>query len=159
MGAGKSVVAWELSSRTGRRVISTDRFIEERQKRPITDIFNQSGEEHFRTLEEEAVNEISKQSDVIIDCGGGIVLNPQNIAHLRTNGIIFYLKATADVIYHRIKNEAHRPLLNMDNPKDKIRELLEKRETFYSQADYTIDANDPSIEPVCREILKIMKKP
>lgn len=157
MGAGKSMVARELSSRTKRKMISTDQLIEQKEKRSIKDIFSQSGEAYFRQLEKDAVREVSGMEGVIIDCGGGVVLAAENLASLKKKGVVFYLKATPEVILSRVKNAAHRPLLKGLNPEATIRELLEKREPLYTQADHTIDCNAPSIDPVCRKILEIIE--
>ncbi len=158
MGAGKSMVAAELSRRLKRALVSTDALVEKKAGKTIAEIFRDAGEPSFRKLEQAVVAEVSQQNDLIVDCGGGVVLNPENLSALKKSGSVFYLQASPEVIYQRTKNEKHRPLLNTPDPLATIRELLVQREEFYRQADFTIDANDPSVEPVCREIIRIMKE-
>ncbi len=158
MGAGKSLVAKALAKRLKRKVVSTDVLIEKRERKTIAKIFAEQGEPYFRGVEKKVISEIAPENNRIIDCGGGVVLDQENILNLKKNGILFYLKADPEVIWERIKSQQTRPLLKTDNPKVKIEELLEKREPFYRQADYIIDANDQSIEPVCREIISLIAK-
>jgi len=156
MGAGKSVIAKKLESILKRRLVSTDGLIVDREKRPITDIFKDSGEDYFRKVESEVVGEISAQEGLIVDCGGGIVLNEDNVVNLKRTGIVFYLSATPEVIYKRVKDQKHRPLLNVDDPLKAIKELLEKRELLYLKADHTINTSDKTIEQVAEEIIKLL---
>lgn len=158
MGAGKSLVARELAKRLQRPLVSTDAVIEKKTGQKITEIFQRSGEKTFRDLEKQAVAQIVRQEGQVIDCGGGVVLSPENLSSLKKSGVVFYLRARAAVIYERIKNEKHRPLLNNPDPLATITELLAQREAVYQEADHVIDANDPSIEPVCLEIITIMGK-
>lgn len=159
MGAGKSTVARELAKRLGRELVVIDRLIEEKVGKKIVQIFEESSEARFRELERQAVIELAPRSGLIIDCGGGIVLNADNITDLKKNGTVFYLTANADVLYGRIKHHKHRPLMNVPKPLEAIKALIAEREELYRQAaDHAIDASGVSIEPVCREILEIMKK-
>src|SRR4051812_18637602 len=89
MGAGKSSVGKYLSVQLKREVVSTDALIEQRQRKTIVDIFRDEGEKAFRKLEKEVVAEIVKRQGIIIDCGGGVVIDPANIENLKKNGIIF----------------------------------------------------------------------
>jgi len=100
------------------------------------------------------IKEISLRQGIIIDCGGGVVLRKENLQHLKHHGIVFYLQASPEVIYQRIKNEKHRPLLQVPDPLGCIKELYNQRLPLYSQADFTIDASDASIESPVVEILK-----
>jgi len=156
MGAGKSVAAQELKKRLNRKVVSTDAAIEAQEGRPITDIFRDSGEEYFRRLERDCVVKLSEQSNLIMDCGGGIFLDPQNILQLKKSGIVFYLSASPETIEARTKGTKHRPLLNTADSKSVIVELLAKRKPYYEQADYVIDTDHKTNEQVCDEIEDII---
>ena len=158
MGAGKSMVSRRLSLQLKKEVVSTDELIVEREGRPITEIFAQSGEPYFRALEKKVVSEVAARKGVIIDCGGGVVLDPENLAFLKQTGVVFYLSATHEKIYQRIKDQTHRPLLNVPQPLARLEELLIKRQAFYEQADYIIDTNDNDWERVCEDIEMIVKK-
>jgi shikimate kinase len=154
MGSGKSVVARSLADRTGAELVAIDALIEARTGKSIGAIFKEHGEGHFRDLETEVIREVSLRRGLIIDCGGGTVLRKENLQNLKANGIVFYLEASPEVIYERIKNEKHRPLLKVPDPLGCIKEMYQQRLPLYKQADYTIDANDASIEGPVGEILQ-----
>jgi len=152
------MIARELGKRLKRQVIAIDDLIEARENLSIHDIFKAKGEVYFRDIEHKAVKEASCRENVVIDCGGGVVLRKENLQALKSNGIVFYLEATPEVIYQRIKGETHRPLLKTSDPLGCIKELFHQRLPLYNQADHTIDANDASIEGPVAEILKRIEK-
>ena len=154
MGSGKSMIARELGDRLKAPVVATDDLAQAQEGKSVHEIFKSKGEAYFRNLEAEIIKEVSLRRGVIIDCGGGVVLHKENLKLLKTNGIVFYLQATPEVIYQRIKNEGHRPLLKVPDPLGRIKELYQQRLPLYNQADHTIDANDASIEGPVVEILK-----
>ncbi len=155
MGSGKSTIAKLLAKQTGRKLVSIDDLIVQRESMDITDIFSIKGEKFFRDVEENVVCEVSQGQDLIIDCGGGVVLREQNVNNLHFKSIIIYLKTSPDVIYSRIKNQSHRPLVNVKDPKAKIGELLSARESFYEKADVIIDTAQKTPEMVAEEIIKM----
>ena len=153
MGSGKSMIARELGDRLKAPVVATDDLAQAQEGKSVHEIFKSKGEAYFRNLEAEIIKEVSLRRGVIIDCGGGVVLHKENLKLLKTNGIVFYLQATPEVIYQRIKNEGHRPLLKVPDPLGRIKELYQQRLPLYNQADHIIDANDASIEGPVVEIL------
>ncbi len=155
MGSGKSLTSNKLARSLKRTIVSTDKLIEEREGRTITDIFQNSGEPYFRNLEKEIVGEVSRRDGVIIDCGGGVVLDPENVKNLKAGGTVFYLSASPERIYNNIKDQKHRPLLDVEDPQAKIAELLAARQSYYEQADIIIDANK-SIDEIAQDILKVV---
>lgn len=154
MGSGKSKIAREIGKRLKKEVVATDDLIEAREGMSIHEIFMAQGEAYFRDVEEGIVKEVSQRQGIIIDCGGGVVLRKENLKLLKASGIVFYLQATPEVIYQRIKHETHRPLLKTPDPIGCIKELYQQRLPLYNQADFTIDANDALIEGPVVEILK-----
>ena len=156
MGSGKSLTSNKLAESLKRRVVSTDKLIEEREGRTIADIFRDSGEVYFRKVERGIVAEVSDQNGVIVDCGGGVVLDPENIKNLKKNGLVFYLSAPPQRIYDNIKGQKHRPLLDVEDPRAKIADLLKSRQPYYEQADVIVDA-DKSIHQIAEDILKVLK--
>jgi len=155
MGSGKSVTSNMLADILKRKVVSTDTLIEEREGRPIKEIFRDSGEAYFRRVEKEIVKEVSDQSDLIIDCGGGVVLDPENMANMKESGIVIYLSASPEYIYNNIKDRKHKPLLNVEEPQLRIVELLNARKPYYEKADVTINANRP-IDQIAKDIVKVL---
>lgn len=154
MGTGKTAVAKELSKRLNMPVVNLDEMIEQDQKKSINAIFKQHGEPYFREIEKRIAKMVSQKDGVIIDAGGGVVLDGENIKNLKQNGILFCLNAKPGVILERTKKYSHRPLLNVDNPKTQVEELLLKRAPFYAKADFSIDTSDKSINQVADIVIK-----
>jgi shikimate kinase len=157
MGAGKSVVGRRLAERLDMNVVDTDDVIEEDEGMKISEIFARYGEARFRELESEAVHKVSALKDQVIVTGGGVVLNAANIENLRENGTIVYLHVAPETAYNRVKNETHRPLLQVEDPLKNIKELLEQRAPFYANNDIEVDTSKLSVNEVVSEILNKIK--
>lgn len=157
MATGKTSLGLFLSKKLGKKLFNTDDLIEKKSKKTISYIFKQDGEIHFRELEIQAVKKASRMNGVIIDCGGGVVLNKINIDRLRENGVIFLLTAKPEKILEREnRQKGARPLLLKKDKIRAIKELLSFRKPFYQMAyDYTIDTTNLSIEEVGKKIIKI----
>ena len=155
MGTGKTTIATALSHRLKMRYVSTDDLIEKSQKRTINEIFTKSGEDYFRDVESSVIKEVSEMENVVIDAGGGAVIREENITNFKSRGVLICLTADEEVIMERTKKYKHRPLLNVEDPKRKIRDLLAKRAPFYAKADYTIDTGKLTIKQVVDRIVEI----
>lgn len=158
MGAGKTSVGKRLCELTGMEMVDTDDMIEGDAGMPISEIFEKFGEPHFRELEKKAVARVSALENHIIVTGGGVVLKEENVKNLRKNGKIVYLYASPEVLYERIKDETHRPLLQVDDPLGKIRELLEFRAPFYANNDFMIDTSNMGVDEVAREVARVVHR-
>ncbi|MBU0549367.1 MAG: shikimate kinase [Candidatus Omnitrophica bacterium] len=154
MGTGKTVVAKEVARQSGRQFIDLDSLIEKEEKKKISQIFAQEGEAHFRMLEKEALHKAAALNKAVIACGGGIVLDKENIRIIKESGLMVCLTAKAGVIISRTSGKSHRPLLNVDNPAQKINDLLAERAPFYAQADFHIDTSDLTIKEVVEKVLE-----
>ncbi len=157
MGAGKSLVAQRLSRMLGVAFASTDQLIEQKEQRTVAEVFRDSGEEYFRKLEKEIVVKLAQKKNIIIDCGGGVVIQNENLINLKKTGILFYFYTSPEVIYRRTKFHSTRPLLNVSDPLAKIKELLAKRKSYYEQADYVIDTDLQTVEQTADAVLKQLK--
>ncbi|MBF0522634.1 MAG: shikimate kinase [Candidatus Omnitrophica bacterium] len=158
MGSGKSLISRHLAKLLNKKRVSLDDLIEQKEGRKITEIFKESGEPYFRQVESAVIQEISEKENVVIDCGGGAVINPKNVENLKAKGVLVYLSASPEVILKRVKKDTHRPLLNVENPQEKIKELLEKRKSFYKQADFEVNTDEITPEEICREIILFLEK-
>ena len=160
MGTGKTAVGRALAKRLGKKFIELDLLIEQRARKSIPDIFQKDGEIAFRELEIEAAKKVARDTDAVIACGGGIVLNKINIDRLRESSRIIYLTASPGAILKRTsrrKNE--RPLLDVPDPAKRIRELLEFRKPFYERAaDITINTSQLDINAVAEQIIEKLKE-
>lgn len=155
MGCGKSTVGIRLSYRMRRVVVDTDKLIEKKAGMTISAIFEKEGEERFRQMETECLQELIGEGDNrIISTGGGLPVRKENHALLKKLGCVVYLKISPECVWERLKNDTTRPLLQCENPLQKIRELLEKRQALYeAAADLVIDVDGKDMEQVIAEIL------
>lgn len=157
MGSGKTMVSKELSIIYRKPVFSTDDLIEQKEGRSIKAIFEEKGEVYFRTVEAQVVADLSKKQGSIIDCGGGVVLNPKNMEYLRANGIVIYLRSSPESVLKQIKNnDKKRPLLNVDNPLQAIEEMMKARAAKYEQADHTVDVADLTLADITAKVRDII---
>lgn len=153
MGAGKTTVARQLSLSVNRPVMDTDEEIIKRIGMSIRDYFAQEGEEAFREMEHEVLKEISRGSDAIISCGGGVALRADNLTCMQTYGKTFWLTATPETILRRVKRDESRPLLNGKKSVRDIEKLMGERVRFYEKAaDYQIVTDGKSPKEIAREI-------
>ena len=158
MATGKSIVGKELAGKLKRQFADLDELIELKEKRLIAEIFAKNGEPYFRKLEKEMLEQASGEDNFIYACGGGIVIDKDNIKIMRQTGTIICLTAKPEVILKRLGSTSHRPLLDVPDPKKQIGLLLKLRAPFYSQADKTIDTSRLSLAQVINRILKIITK-
>lgn len=155
MGTGKTTIAIELSHRLGMKYVSTDDLIEKRERCTINEIFTKSGEDYFRDIESAVIRDTICMDNLVIDTGGGAVIRDENVAYMKSSGVIICLTADEDVIMERTKKYKHRPILNVEDPKRKIRDLLVRRSPYYAKADYTIDTGKLTVRQVIDKIAEI----
>jgi shikimate kinase len=160
MGTGKTAAGKVLSEKTGKKFLELDWIIEEQAEMTIPAIFKKNGEIGFRELEIAATKSVAGDTDAVIACGGGIVLNKINTDRLRVNGVTVYLTAEPEVILKRVSAEkGQRPLLEVQDQLKTIKEMLEFRSPFYERAaDITIDTSKLTVNEVASEITRKLKK-
>jgi len=155
MGVGKTTIGRQLADVLMRDFKDSDREIEDRTGATIPLIFELEGEAGFRKRECEMINELTHLQNIILATGGGVVLNQENRNWLRERGTVVYLQASADQLLKRTSRSKNRPLLQTDNPRAKIEQLLNERSSLYeSVADLTIETGRRSVKSVLKEILK-----
>ena len=154
MGSGKTTVGKKLAKQLGYNFVDTDEYIVEKEGRSISDIFRDSGEEYFRNLETSIIDELNeKYSNCIISTGGGMPLRKENREKLLNMGKVYFLNASADTIYIRVKNSTDRPLLAGDKLYDKIKKMLwDRMDKYCFCSDYVIDAN-MDVESIIKSIV------
>lgn len=157
MGTGKTAVGRELSEMLNMKLVDVDAEIEDSQKMTINDIFSIYGEKHFRDLETGMIKRFSGEKNIIISTGGGAVLREENMDALRENSIIFCLNASPEFILERTSRNSDRPLLKVEKPIEKIKELLNYRKPFYEKAGINIDTDGKTPLQIAEEILGILK--
>lgn len=160
MGAGKTAVGKALAKKLNREFVELDSLIEHKAGKSIPDIFQQDGEIAFRELEIEVTKEVSKAKNLVIACGGGLVLNKINIDRLRREARIVYLTASSGVILKRVSGDGgERPLLKAPDKASTIQELLRFRQPFYERAaDIKIDTSKLDIDSVAEQIIEKLRE-
>ncbi len=151
MGSGKSTVGLRLAKSLGMPFYDSDDEIEKRNGVNISTIFDIEGEEGFRSREQEMIEELTSKDGIILSTGGGTVIDKQNRQYLKQRGFVVYLKASVEYILKRTKKDKKRPLLQSENPRKVIKEILEQRTPLYEEiADLIIDTDNC----VSKEIVK-----
>ena len=158
MGAGKTTVSHGLRELYGLAEIDTDQEIVRQEGRPITEIFATDGEAYFRQLEHDTVLRFQDVHAAVISCGGGLVMNPENVVNLRKSCVIVFLTATPETTLLRVKDSADRPILNGHMDVEYIRMLQEKRRPAYeAAADIRVATDGKDVETICCEIMQKVK--
>lgn len=158
MATGKTHIGKELARKKKWRFVDLDDLIELREKRKISDIFAREGQPYFRRLEKRILKEVAKEKKFVVACGGGAVIDPENIKIMKETGTIICLSAPLEVILKRSFGSSARPLLNVANPKKQIELLLKLRAPYYGRADKTIDTSKLSVKEVVERIIKLTAK-
>lgn len=159
MGCGKSTVGLRLSYRLRRTLLDTDREIEKEECRTISEIFAEDGEAYFRERETAVLRKLmGSANNQIISVGGGLPMREENRALLHELGQVFYLRAEGGTIYERVKDDSTRPLLQVDNPLQKIEMLIKERDPYYMvAADEVIIVDGKSFSQILDEIEERVK--
>jgi shikimate kinase len=155
MGAGKTTISEELSTKLNIPVIDTDHYIQQKTGKSISDIFQESGELSFRQLEKECLKELPT-NDVIIATGGGMFIQEVNRTWMNDKGVSIYLKCRWEDLSQRIAGDTSRPLVQKNELKQ-LKALFEQRRSMYEQATYCIDTTNKSISDICLEIIGVIK--
>ena len=156
-GSGKSSVAKSLAKKTGKRYVDTDKVIEEREGKPITEIFLEDGEEHFRTVESEVVLQTLEGEDEIVALGGGSILSEVVREELKKFSLIIYLEVSISNAAPRVGFNRERPLL-LGNPRAQWLALMEIRRPIYeSLATFKVSTDNKKPDQVTSDILELVK--
>jgi shikimate kinase len=153
MGTGKSSVGRLVADQLRFTFLDTDDVLVSRAGKPITEIFAHEGEAVFRQRECALVQELALRTRTVIATGGGLPVNPANLASLKTHALVMCLWASPEKIWERVRGQNHRPLLNDPNALAKLRALLEAREPFYRQADVLVNTEMRSLREVAHQVI------
>lgn len=158
MGCGKTTFGKWISQNANMAFYDTDDYIESKQNREIKEIFATDGENYFRDLETETIQEMSENlQDSVISVGGGLPIRKENRELLEKLGSTVYLRATEETLLKRLANDTKRPLLADGNISSKIHELMMQREAIYKEAaEIIVDTDDRTFEQIYNEIEDII---
>jgi shikimate kinase len=160
MGCGKTTVGRMLAQALNYDFIDTDHLIEERCGMAVQEIFATKGEKTFRHMESDIARELGEREGLIVSTGGGMMLNPENVAALSANGRVFCLVATPEEIFTRISSDknAKRPLLDTADPLERIIELIQQRKKSYKQFNQ-ITTSGKSPQEITQQLITIFQSP
>lgn len=154
MGVGKSTVGRVLSEKLHYDFVDSDHEIEGKTGATIPMIFDIEGESGFRQREANVIDELTQRPETILATGGGAVLNADNRKHLRSRGFVVYLRSSVEALVQRTKHDRNRPLLQTDNPKQVLTDLMKQRDPLYREvADLVIETEQMPIHRVVKQIV------
>jgi shikimate kinase len=154
-GSGKSSVGKLLAQRLGRTLISTDEEVVRLAKLSIQEIVGRYGWDHFRELESQVCRALADKDHLVIDTGGGAILRPENVRHLKSNGRLVWLTAEVRTIVSRIQSGSDRPsLTGTKSFTEEVSDVLKAREMQYAAAaHHVISTEGRTVEQVAEAVL------
>ena len=158
MGAGKTTIGKILAKHLGRNFYDTDVEIEKRTGVKIPVIFELEGEAGFRKRETAVIEELVGLNDIVMATGGGAVVAAENRELLKSNGTVIYLRANVNELWHRTRNDKHRPLLQNVDIRAKLEQLYAERNPLYTEiATHIIDTGNQPVNTIIAKIESVLK--
>ena len=155
MGTGKSTVGRQVARQLGFQFLDSDREIERVQGRPVAEIFAEDGEAKFRALEREFIEHGHPEKGCIVACGGGLIVPPGMLELLRSRGVVICLHAPIGTILQRTLRTNHRPLLRVENPEQRVRELYAQREAVYRRTGTMVLTDSRPQREIAAHVLRV----
>lgn len=162
MGVGKTVVGRRLADRLGLEFRDSDRIVEEKAGRSVSEIFETDGEEKFRQVERNTILEILSGGQCVLATGGGAVMNTETRNAIKSKAVSVWLKLEVGNILRRLEKAEDRPLLKKGDPQKILTELMERRAPLYAEADIHVESRDgkaaETAESVINALYRHLKK-
>ena len=158
MGAGKTSIGRKLAEHLNMEFVDADEEIVKAAGCSIPDIFEIYGEPAFRDVEERVIKRLLTEGRRILATGGGAYMNPQIRDAIAQHGYCIWLKASLDILVKRTTKRTGRPLLKTGEPREILRDLMDKRYPVYAQADLTVETGAESVDETLRAILYTLKQ-
>ena len=142
MGCGKTATGRRLAQKIGWQWFDTDKYIEHRYRKNLSELFEEIGEEKYREIEHKILLELADFENVVISCGGGLPCFNNNLEIMKNAGTTIYLEETPENLFERLKKAKVERILLKNKTETELKnfifETLPKRENFYKQADFII---------------------
>jgi len=158
MGTGKTTVGRITAQRLGFALLDSDHEIERQRGKPVASIFAEEGEAVFRSLEREFIERGHPSSRTVVACGGGLVTQPGLLELLQKKGVVICLQASIETILERTAGNSHRPLLNVENPGARLRELYAQREPIYRRAGTLILTDARPLDDIVNHVMRTYRR-
>jgi shikimate kinase len=153
-GSGKSTVGRQLARRLNLAFSDSDQVIEQRLGCSIGEYFQREGEGPFRDIEESVIRELAQAGSGVLATGGGAVLRAANREQLRESGHVVYLRTTPEEVFRRLRHDRNRPLLQVDDPLERLYKLFEERDPLYREtAHFVVETGRPSVSTLVNLVL------
>jgi len=145
-GSGKSTVGRQLARRLQLPFSDSDHVIEQQLGCSIREYFEREGEERFRDVEESVINELTGVRSGVLSTGGGVILRQANRQRLRQHCQVVYLNSSPDELFRRLRHDVNRPLLQVADPLNRLRDLHTLRDPLYREtAHFVVETGRPSV--------------
>lgn len=158
MGTGKTTVGRAVGQKLGFQVLDSDHEIERQQGKSIPDIFAQEGEPAFRALERAFIEEGHPAERTLVACGGGLVVQPGMLELLQRKGVVVCLHASLDTILQRTARHRNRPLLDVEDPAERIRTLYAAREPIYKRSGTVILTDSRPLNDIAAHVIRAWRR-
>ena len=153
-GSGKSTVGRQLARRLQLPFFDSDHVIEQQLGCSIREYFEREGEARFRDVEQAVIDELTQKSRCVLSTGGGVVLRPANRHQLHERSQVVYLNSSPEELFRRLRHDTSRPLLQVADPLDRLRELFTQRDPLYREtAHFIIETGRPSVPTLVNMIV------
>ncbi|WP_130803668.1 shikimate kinase AroK [Acinetobacter ihumii] len=157
MGAGKTTVGRHLAELLGREFLDSDHEIERKTGASIPWIFEKEGELGFRAREKAVINDLTSRTQLVVATGGGAVTQTENRQYLKQRGIVIYLYTPVELQLQRTYRDKNRPLLQVENPEQRLADLLKMRDPLYREvAHYVVETNQGAARDLAQQILRVI---
>jgi shikimate kinase len=158
MGTGKSTVGRQVARQMGFNFLDSDHEIERAQGRPVSQIFAAEGEAAFRAMERAFIESGHPAQRCVVSCGGGLVVPPGMLELLRSRGVVICMHAPIETILQRTMHATHRPLLQVDNPEQRLRELYAQREELYRRTGTMVLTDKRPLREITAHVLRVYRQ-
>jgi shikimate kinase len=158
MGTGKTTVGRAVAQKLNFQLLDSDHEIERQQNKVIPEIFAQDGEPAFRAMERKFIEEGHALERTVVSCGGGLVVQPGMLELLRTKGVVVCLHASIETILARTARHRNRPLLDVENPEDRVRTLYAQREPVYKRCGTVILTDSRPLHDIVNHVMRAWRR-
>lgn len=158
MGTGKSTVGRQVAKQMDFQFIDSDQEIERVQGKLVSTIFTEQGEAAFREMERDFVEQGHPMQGCVVACGGGLVVPSGMLELLRQRGVVMCMHAPIEAILQRIKNTTHRPLLQVEDREERLRELYAKREELYRRTGTMVLTDGRPMREIVAHVLRVYRQ-